>query len=478
MSFRKLITALTFLAIFTMAVRVSIDTDTWWHLRAGQWIIENGEILREDPFSLTRHGQPWVYPGWIAQLMMFTIFRAFGFGGLIVWTALLVTIALAFVWLAMPERPLLKAFVIILAAAVSGVYWSARPQILSFALAGFFIWVLEGRSTRRLWLLPPAMALWANLHGGFAIGLILIVAYLLGDGLLLLGKLRIALQEQRAEWVRLLGIGGLSLAAVSLNPYGPAMLLYPLKTVSIGVLQDYIQEWQSPDFHAIEVQPFLIMILLSAGVLAISRKGKHPVELVLAGIFLALGLLAARNIALFALVVAPILTRHAAVILRDLKIARQADSQLPEKVARRINLALFSVMAIFAAIKVTIPLSGSFIQETFEESLPLGAIQHLSQIDRPGPLFNSYNWGGLVIWELFPKYLTFVDGRTDLFDDEILEDYLTIWRADQGWELLIDEWGIEYVMVETNAPIGEKLASSGWDELYRDDRAIILRGSD
>jgi hypothetical protein len=474
MSFRKLITALTFLAIFTMAVRVSVDTDTWWHLRAGQLIVEQGEILREDPFSLTRQGQAWIYPGWIAQVMMFGTFQAFGVAGLNLWTGLMVAIAFAFVWFAMPGRPLLKAFVLVLATAVSGVYWSARPQILSFALTGLFIWALE---TRRFWLLPVAMAVWANLHGGFAIGLILIAVYLAGDGLKLLGKLRIAIQEKQEKWRnwrRLAGMGVLSAAAVSLNPHGPAMLLYPLKTVSIGVLQDYIQEWQSPDFHAIEVQPFLWMILLTAGALAISHKRKHPVELMLVGIFMTLGLMAARNIALFALVAAPVLSRHITAILNQIPRPKLASSQIPTRIARAINLGLLAVLIALATVKVAIPLNSAVIKEALEESLPLNSIRHLSAIDSPGPLFNSYNWGGLIIWELYPEYLTFVDGRTDLFDDEILEDYLTIWRAGPGWEKLLDLWKIQIVFVEKEAPIAEKLLDSNWQELHRDEQSIIL----
>jgi hypothetical protein len=478
MSFRKLITALTFLAIFTMAVRVSTDTDTWWHLRAGQLIVERGEILREDPFSLTRQGQPWVYPGWISQIMMFAIHQGFGLAGLNVWTGLMVTIAFAFIWFASPERPLLKAFILILAAAVSGVYWSARPQILSFALTGLFIWALE---TRRLWLLPIAMAVWANLHGGFAIGLILIAVKLLGDGLKLLGKLRIAIQEKREEWrnwVRLAGTGAVSAAAVSLNPHGPAMLLYPLKTVSIGVLQDYIQEWQSPDFHAIEVQPFLWMLLLTAGALAISRKRKHPSEIMLVGLFMSLGLLAARNIALYALVAAPILARHTAAILNSVKLPQMESTQLPTRITRWVNLGLLGLLVFLAAFKVAIPLNPAVIKDALKDSLPLDAVEHLSTISNPDPLFNSYNWGGLIIWELYPDYLTFVDGRTDLFDDEILGDYLAIWRADPGWEVLLERWNIGIVFVEQRAPIADKLISLQWQELYRDDQAIILGDSD
>jgi hypothetical protein len=65
-----------------MAVRVAVDTDTWWHLRAGSWMLEKGEILRTDPFSLTKQGEPWTYPGWLAQVTLYGVFHNLGFAGL------------------------------------------------------------------------------------------------------------------------------------------------------------------------------------------------------------------------------------------------------------------------------------------------------------------------------------------------------------------------------------------------------------
>ena len=74
-------TWITFLAVFAMAARISVDTDTWWHLRAGQWIVENRQIPREDAFSYTRAGEAWEYPGWLVEAPMFIIYRWQDSGG-------------------------------------------------------------------------------------------------------------------------------------------------------------------------------------------------------------------------------------------------------------------------------------------------------------------------------------------------------------------------------------------------------------
>src|SRR5512141_790592 len=113
----RLVTVITFLAIFAMAARISVDTDTWWHLRAGQWIWDNQALLKVDPFSYTRSGASWQYPGWLVEVPLFWIYHAFGPGGLNMWTAGMVTLAFAFVWRTLSGGPFLRAFVMVLAAA-------------------------------------------------------------------------------------------------------------------------------------------------------------------------------------------------------------------------------------------------------------------------------------------------------------------------------------------------------------------------
>ena len=116
---------------------------------------------------------------------------------------------------------------------------------------------------------------------------------------------------------RLLFIGVLIVGAVCINPSGPVMLLYPFKTVSIGALQDYIQEWQSPDFHLLSVQPFIWLLLLTLGAAGASRRRLALTDFLLVAGFAYLGLMAGRNVALFALAAPPVLARHATPLLES-----------------------------------------------------------------------------------------------------------------------------------------------------------------
>ncbi len=407
LSFRRLVILFTFLAILTMAVRVSVDTDTWWHLRAGSWIVEHRQILRSDPFSLTRQGQSWIYPGWLSQVVIFGVYQGLGFAGLNLFTGVMVTLAFLAIWQLLEGPLLLRSAIVLVAATVSGVYWSARPQIFSFLFTGLTLLILENAARgRRRWLiaLPPLMTLWSNLHGGFAIGFILMICYFAGEIFTILGETRFQISglgeawRGHREWLATLSLTGLACALfVGINPHGFRMLLYPFKTVSIGVLQDYIQEWQSPNFHRVEAQPFIWMLILTLISLAKSRIHIRSEELLLVCVFTYLGLMAGRNIALFALIAAPILARHAYASLKPLLDARERGRQLPEKFTRVINMVFFFLLLTAAILKITPLLSPEFNQKAINDKVPVEAVEMLKTAEPPGELFNSYNWGGYVL---------------------------------------------------------------------------------
>jgi hypothetical protein len=484
-SFKRLVLCIALLSIFTMAVRVSADTDTWWHLAAGRWMVENGRLLTTDPFSLTRAGEPWVNPSWLAQLLLYGVYQLAGLPGLNVLTALMVTLAFACTWPLMEGPGLLRAFILVGVVAVSGVYWSARPQILSFALAGACLLLLEkGRADRRWWFgLPVLLALWANVHGGFIIGLMLVSAYLGGELVeAVADRLRSGAAwgsiwvQRKTAVLNLLAVLLVCTACVSLNPYGPRLLAYPVRTVAIGTLQTAIDEWQSPDFHRPDTLPFLALLIVTLFLIAVSPRRKTGREIMLFAVLAALALVARRNIALFALCLAPMIAQHTWVLLGPWAGWQSGADPTPAqpRALRVANAVLLVILALAALAKMVEPLSPERNAQAVREQQPLDAIAYLKETRPAGPLFNSYNWGGYLIWSLWPTYRTFVDGRTDLFGDEILEVYVGAWNAEAGWREVLQQYGIRLVLVEREAPIAVILYQDGWRPLYRDSQAVVL----
>jgi hypothetical protein len=142
-----------------------------------------------------------------------------------------------------------------------------------------------------------------------------------------------------------------------------------------------------------------------------------------------------------------------------------------------VNVLLLVLLVAAAGLKSIIPLSRSANETAIRDQTPVAAAAFLLEARPPGPLLNSYNWGSYVIWALYPHYLSFVDGRTDLFDDEILQEYLQLWRADPGWEDILSRWGLKTALLEPEAPITRELLLAGWRILYQDPQAVVLSES-
>ncbi len=491
MNLRQLVIGITFLALFAMALRISTDTDTWWQLRTGESILQNGSIPKVDSYSYTRADEAWRYPSaaWLSEIQLYSIYNAFGPGGLNLWTAALVTLAFAFIYMSLSGGIFLRAFTLVLAAAAAAVYWAARPYMWTFVLAAAFLWILEdyrwGRKNR-LFLLPVLMILWVNSHPGFAVGFILLFIYAADRALRWLAERwqpgrgpRIGREELRTAWrgwLKPIGLCGLGmLAAVAINPSGAMLLRYPFETISIGVLRDFIQEWQSPDFHLLVVQPFVWLLLATLAVLALSQKRAVVSDLMLVGVFAYLALLAGRNIALFALVAPVVFTRHAFPLIDEGKkrfaLTKKGRSK-PFKWKELFNLGIFLIMILGVVIKAALVLPIGANQRAFESRLPLGAVAYLKQGRPRGNLFNSYNWGGYLIWAL-RDYPVFVDGRTDLYGDEFLTEWLSIVNADEGWQTKLDRWNVHLVLIEPTWALAKVLSSAGWQLLYQDNISVL-----
>lgn len=498
MSFRNLIFALNFLAIFAMGLRFSVDTDTWWQLRTGELIAQQHAIPTTDSFSFTLEGEPWRYPStaWLMELKLYFIYDWFGPGALNIWMAAVITLAFAFIYMAMSGGGFLRAFVLVLATTVSGVYWAARPYMATFVFSAVFLWILEdfrwsrkrvpepsgrrkAKGNRLLWL-PILMALWVNSHPGFAMGFILVGIYFLDELVRwLAANWRLKRAKVRAAWRGRLGTYLLvllgMLVAASLNPAGPAILGYPFETVSIGVLRDYIEEWQSPNFHELAAQPFIWLLLLVLGTLGMARTRMAFSDFLLMAASLYLALLAGRNMPLFALVAPIVLTRYAAPVIVELRKKlrwRLNSPRKPPDWQGMLNIGIFAIL-VLAVVAHAWSMYPPVVNEAdYVEDAPVGAVEFIKENRPVGRLFNSYNWGGYLIWHL-REYPVFIDGRTDLYQAALLRQWLNTVSGNAGWNAALDRWNIRLVLIEPEWPLAKILPTEDWQLLYEDEYSVL-----
>ncbi|MBK7177949.1 MAG: hypothetical protein IPH82_12305 [Chloroflexi bacterium] len=478
MTVRRLFTTLFLVALFAMAVRETLDPDMWWHLRTGEYILQEG-IPRQDVFSFTVPDHEWITHEWLSQVFMWGVYQFGGLPGLIIVFALLITLTFWLVYLVTPGRPFLAAFVVLLAAFAAAIVWGARPQIFNLLLTAVFVFLLErfkdkkiGR--RALWLLPVISCLWANLHSGYLLGVVLLGTYTVGE----------ALQQWRGggdrtlPWsdIRFLAmITALSFGTAVLNPNGPELWIYPFFTLGSSAMQVYIQEWHSPDFHVSIFWPFIA--LAGLGVIGMIFSQRRPTwgDLLLFGGTLAAGLLSARNIPLFAIVSAPIVARHVLGSLDGTAVYPILSGEKPERRATAVMQALnwlLLLLAVLGALGWTATkIAGN--EAAVAARFPVTAVDYLESsglAEQPG--YNSYNWGGYLIWRGLP---VFVDGRADVYGDPFLFYYLQTFEVADNWQEPLDDYAVAYVLMETGAPLTTLLQTSpDWQLAFADDVAQIF----
>jgi hypothetical protein len=458
--------------VFVLAMRqsVEIDPDLWWHLKAGQQIVDTRSIPHTDDYSFTKQGSEWVAHEWLSEVIMDTIYRLTGLVGLVTIFSLIIVFALWLVYRRCDGKPYAAGIAILLAAAASSPLFGIRPQMLTLLLASISIVLLERfdpkERSRRIWWLVPMMLLWVNLHAGFALGLALIGLYIV----------RAVLD---GEWNRLrplLILLRLCTAVVPLNPNGFRMFSYPYETLTSPSMAAFIQEWASPDFHKITYLPLAVLLLGTLGAMSLSPSRARRGELFLV-LITALGALrSVRHIPIFSLFAAPVLAKHLWAIAKE----QGWDKLLTGEETRPTGLKLIINIVLLVA-PVVLGVSRVWHFATHQRNFvsirnPIAAVDFLKSNRLPGPIYNRYGWGGYLIYQLYPDYRVYIDGRADVYGDAFFAEAMRTYDGAGDWASSLDRHGIKTVLISHDAPLASLLKNdqSKWKVVYEDSDAIIF----
>jgi len=452
------------------------DPDYYWHLKTGE-LIANGAFPRTDPFSFTWGGQPWTLHEWLSELLIYRLVDGLGYMGAVTVFAVLPGVAvgiLAFALQRMGLRTLAIVGATTLAALLIIPYASIRPQVISWIFfAALIALLLHLRPDRARWALAlvPFFALWANLHGLWVIGLVVLVVYAL---LSVIGMTPMS----GAKWWAVAMVP-LAMLGTIFTPEGPSLLLYPLRYVDAG---DWgmanITEWQSPDFHDPAHWPLLIYM----GAVAVFARWRVPWWLsILAFLGIVMTLLALRNGAVAAIIGAPAIAVGMDSALRDWRPDRPAPSPRVARQRRVLELVLGAVVVV-AGILIFVPRDpAAAVDASIERELPVQGVELLLERVPDGRILAWYGWGGYVDGLMYDQGArVFVDGRNDMYDQSILDEYNRVRGAEEGWEEIVDRYDVDALLFPPNEPITKGPAeTAGWCEAYRDDNEVVfLRSCD
>ena len=472
LTFRKVFPIVLLSMIFVLAVRqsVSLDPDLWWHLKVGQQIVNTRSIPHTDDYSFTKQGSEWVAHEWLSEVIIAGIYRLSGLVGLVTIFSLIIFIVFWITYIRCAGKPYAAGVAILLAAAASSPLFGIRPQMLTLFLASIYIVLLERfdpkEHRRRLWWLVPFMLLWVNLHAGWALGLALIGLYLVR-----------AVLDGEWDHVRpLLIVLVVCTAVVPLNPNGFRMFSYPVETLTSASMAAFIQEWASPDFHQITYLPLAILLLSTFAAMALSPTRARLGEIFLV-LITALGALrSVRHIPIFALFAAPVLAKHLWAIATE----RGWDKLLTGAEARPNGIKLLiNIVLLLAPLALGVFRVWHFAMHQRDFTMirnPVAAVEFLKSQHLPGPIYNRYGWGGYLIYQLYPQYRVYIDGRADVYGDAFFAEAMRTYDGAGNWASSLDRYGIQTVLISPDAPLASLLRNDHdkWKVVYEDNDAIIF----
>ncbi|MDA8219072.1 MAG: hypothetical protein M0Z94_15820 [Dehalococcoidales bacterium] len=456
------IAGLGFLCLFAANFMAPTDPDYWWHLRTGQLIAETGAVPTHDVFSYTAFGRPWVTQEWLAELAMYWLNAVGGYATVVAAFSLAVTGAYFVLYRLIRglevDRTLALALVV-WTALIRWAQWAPRPQLITFlffAVTLYLLFTFKQRGRARLWLLPPMMVLWVNVHAGYVSGLLLIALFAAGEGLN-------RLTHRPAAPLRPLLLTGLaSVVAALANPNFFRALLYPLTYVGTSnASMRFIAEWQSVDFHNYLYLPFaLAMVLL---MLTGSRGRLDFTQTLLVLVFTLMALQSVRHIILFAMATTPVL----ALRLKERNVRLALEVGTGRRTTPLLTLApLVLVPILLAVVLIKSPQSQARPTPSTAD-FPADGVVYLKEHHPAGNLFNTYGWGGYLIYTLYPEYRVFIDGRADVYGDALMGEYAKVANITPRWREVLDKYQVGTAMVEKDSPIAVLLASQNdWRQVY------------
>jgi hypothetical protein len=469
--------ALVFMALATDRNHLA---DFWHHLARGRAIAAEGRLVDEDRFTFTVPGKPFQDVNWLSQLAYHGLFTAGGLDLVRCVNAAILAAAMALlVWHC---RRVSGSWVVGAGVGVLTFFgmWnvlSIRPQTFSLLLFAGLYAALDGSERRPalLWLAPPLLALWANLHGAFPAGLMLIGCFLAAA----------AWRAWRAGGLlrdrpcrRLALCLGASALATLLNPYGIGIYTYVGMTSNTAAARR-IDEWIPPTLdQPIGLAFFLSLPLLAGLVLAAWKRGKRTLsarEVALIACFLPLACGSIRMVAWWLLVIAPML----AVRLADLLPAAVAIPEDKPAAGAAVPFVVIVLAVVFClpGLQTYNPLLAARTGPRVEDDLE-AVHRHLRSSAVGGRVFSRFEWAEYLTWAGSPRFTVFMDGRIEIYPDTVWDQYAAVTCGREGWESILAGYGVDYLLLdaEYHARTGllERVArSSTWRPTFRAGAAVL-----
>ncbi|MBU4312827.1 MAG: tetratricopeptide repeat protein [Candidatus Omnitrophica bacterium] len=487
---RKVLVVLAFVLLALLVVQPVHNVDVWMHIKSGELMLRDMQVLSKDDYSYTARGTEWLNHQWLSQISYYLFYRVFGVNGLIYLKAILIFSAFFLLFKLLYRNSLWSISLFILAILVSQERFLARPLVFSLFLFSVFVFILHrykyswfGKKENLLYLLVPLQALWVNLHGAAIIGVFLVWAYIAGE--FIDSYIRHRCKEdfviRNRKYKKLLYAGILVLVSTGLTPYGYNAILFPLRQA--GEMY-FITEWlptiYEDSFLNFGIMPYYrLFLFISIVVFVLRARLISSTHIIMFSVFMYLSLSARRHLPFFSLAVAPCIIQY-------------TEGLEFKKISLNLKKILAQVYCISLLIFLLL-LGEKLVTGTYFMKMPNGPRVGLGKIEFPddaanfiiesglkGNMFNDYGSGCFLIWKFYPERRVYLDGRNTIYGSKFIkEEYMDRMTNPLLFEELARRRDINYVFLHYALSNTENLIpylyySGLWEMVFFDDKVCIF----
>jgi hypothetical protein len=240
-------------------------------------------------------------------------------------------------------------------------------------------------------------------------------------------------------------------------------------------MQEHIEEWFSPNFHQTRFLPLAVLMLLTFAALALSPKRLRASELMMLCATCFAVLRSGRHLPIFAFAAVPLLAAHVSFWVKSQSWAQ--GFFVPERIVSNrqawLRFAVLTVALMMSLMNVRKVVARQAQAEA--KYFPVSAVEFIRAQNLPDPIFNSYDWGGYLIWKLYPERRVYIDGRADVYGDAFLEEFLRTNKGQGDWREPLRRYQVRTVIVKPDAPLASLLVNEdGWSKVFEDKQAVVL----
>ncbi len=474
-------------ALLAVGVSVIHSFDVFWQLQSGRYMVETGAVIDKDTFTLISDA-PRAEHCWLHDIILYGIFLVAGYAGISVWKGCMIVGTVVLLILAARVRSsswLSILYVLPLVTLTSGG-WLERPQLWTFLFFALFVLLLELYKKKRnniVMLLIPAMVVWTNVHAGAVLGLAVLAAYLSGEFFTDIVKEK---KLNFSYWKKLVFCSALVVVGGLVNPNTTQFLKTLVGAPGLGttidesgqvtgpVAQMFNMDWNSTSF-ATDPVFYYMMGAVATVFLVTYKRVKISDVFLLAGLAL-MGQSLIRHVPFFYFGCVAILPRYFDLIGVVLSERLPAFLQLTSRV-----FLLCVVLPLFWFLYQPVyNVYGAFNTGLREWHYPIEATRFVEENNLPANLYNTYDWGGYIAWELFPDYNVFWDGRQNSV--EMFQMGWNVMAGKADWEKTLDDFTVNTIVTRASTidtgqkyPLLDRLrVHNGWSLVFTSESSLVF----